>query len=470
MNQLFVLLMLGSLGTPLLPVLQENKTQTKSEAAINVTAPLFTLKDVDGKSRALASFRGRPVVLFVFCGCEDCKPVAEKWARLQQLGAVKAITQKRKTPGKEPLTLIAYVGDTLQTREFGIKSKFDPNETILLPDPTLEVGQKYEAMPCPRVFVLDEKGVVRYTNKTKSAKDEKLSPDVLISHTLNALLEVKPVPSTPPPGTNLSFQKPTAKPGELMLTVLPADGLITPEKSAGTYELRGVDTKKLPKIVRTFSFKNETKKVITVDRVQTSCGCESVMMTQKGVEIKQPRLSPGDSMDLRLTVNIASHPGGQKVAYAWLYSVESPTALATLQIRADILRNGSAVSTSQPIIETGENLSGKTTTTAKTGDHLQALTERLFFGSVSPGNETPRRIVLTAPTLASFDDLRVIGAPAWLQLSFQKPTTSGSGKPICVVEAKLKSSVPSGTLHLKISFTNGKDTVEVPVIGTIERQ
>ena len=39
---------------------------------IGKPVPDFTLKDLAGKPRSLSSLKGRPVVLFFFCGCESC--------------------------------------------------------------------------------------------------------------------------------------------------------------------------------------------------------------------------------------------------------------------------------------------------------------------------------------------------------------------------------------------------------------
>ena len=127
-------------------------------------APAFTLRDVRGRSRTLASFRGHPVALFFFCGCPRCHAVAEVWAQAQgDLG----------TGGPPPYTVIVFSDTAPAAKAFatgtGLTVGPPPSGVTLLTDATLRVTDRYGVSPCPRVFVLDAAGRIRDTNPDPDA-------------------------------------------------------------------------------------------------------------------------------------------------------------------------------------------------------------------------------------------------------------------------------------------------------------
>jgi peroxiredoxin len=148
-------------------------------------APAFVLSDVNGKKRSLAEFRGRPVALFFFCGCSWCADVAREWATLQRSHA---LDQSHSGSLKAPITLIVYQGGVEEARSLAAAYGLDPAETVLLPDPQLTVTlQTYNADPCPRVFVVDRKGILRYSNTGKDDLARKAPAMVIVSRTIDAL-------------------------------------------------------------------------------------------------------------------------------------------------------------------------------------------------------------------------------------------------------------------------------------------
>ena len=230
---------------------------------------------------------GKPVLLFVFCGCKECKPVAEWWAKEQKIRSAAKGT-------KLPLTIVAYIGNVKETRAFGERIGFDPESTLLLPDPTLIVASKYEAMPCPRVFAIDEVGRIRYTNP-KTEKAAPLAPETLVSRSLAALAAPpKPlaVPS-PPAKSAISPALAAAPKPKLFLTALPTEGLAVTEAARSQFAIKGVDAEATPRLTKIFSFRNDTGQSIPIERVQTSCGCESVLLSRAGKEVARPTLAPG---------------------------------------------------------------------------------------------------------------------------------------------------------------------------------
>jgi len=159
-------------------------------------APAFTLADTEGKTRSLAEGKGRPVALFFFCGCSWCADMAKEWATLQQ---GHALTSVASIP---PLTVIVYSGTGAEAKEIAKASGLDLGQTMLLCDPDLHVTQDlYHSEPCPRVFVLDGRGVVRYVNAGPDDKPREASAAVIAAKTLSALraasAPVSAIPSEP---------------------------------------------------------------------------------------------------------------------------------------------------------------------------------------------------------------------------------------------------------------------------------
>jgi peroxiredoxin len=122
-------------------------------------APTFILRDSAGKSHSRSSLSGRKAVLFFFCGCEPCQECAQRWARLQKTQQLSVRSGKH-----PPRTVLVFLGDREAMAEFRIATGLDQQRTLFLLDEDAEVARTYRALPCPRVFVLDEQGRIQYTN------------------------------------------------------------------------------------------------------------------------------------------------------------------------------------------------------------------------------------------------------------------------------------------------------------------
>jgi peroxiredoxin len=153
----------------------------KPAPAVGRAAPAFTRADVEEKKRSLAEFRGRRVALFFFCGCSRCAEVAKQWGPLQRGGALVG------KGGTGPITVVVYEGGAEPLRALATSAGLDPAQTALLPDPERSVARTYQAEPCPRVFVLDSKGVIRYTNSGKDDAPRNVPAIAIVSNTVDAL-------------------------------------------------------------------------------------------------------------------------------------------------------------------------------------------------------------------------------------------------------------------------------------------
>lgn len=196
-----LLLTLLSFGAgPIAPGL--SAAEEKAAPAVGKSAPTFTLSDVEKKKRTLAEFKGRRVALFFFCGCSWCADIAREWAALQRNGA---LAEQRGGKGRyapePPATVIVYSELNAATcRELSRIYGLDLARTVLLPDLEMRVTQSlYRAEPCPRVFVLDAKGVLRYTNDHSDDTPRKAPALAIVSRALEALRASAPSPKKKSP-------------------------------------------------------------------------------------------------------------------------------------------------------------------------------------------------------------------------------------------------------------------------------
>ncbi len=145
-------------------------------------APDFTAREVGGKPVRLAKLRGKPVTLFVFCGCEACHKIAKEWT---------GYARDRVLPAGSGPTIAAYMGDRATAIAFAQETGL-PKTVTLIPDRNLEITQKYGVAPCPRVFVIDAVGRVRYTNNHSDDRPQKAAPALITGRALQALRQLAP--------------------------------------------------------------------------------------------------------------------------------------------------------------------------------------------------------------------------------------------------------------------------------------
>ena len=169
-------------------------------------APAFTLPDTENMPRKLWSFRGRPTLLCFFCGCQYCHECAAEWSQMQRSGVLTApkaaeTSQRpksashhhrpkieyRKTKPENPHTVVVYTGDRDAARAFAVETGLDPAQTVVLSDVDYKVTQSYNALPCPRLCVLDTGGVLRYINNHADDAPQKATATTILSHVVDSL-------------------------------------------------------------------------------------------------------------------------------------------------------------------------------------------------------------------------------------------------------------------------------------------
>ena len=128
------------------------------KATIDKKAPEFTLKDTAGKDRSLEEFKDKIVVLqWVNPDCPICRRVMENGTVTSMIKDCKAMD--------EDIVFITINSthymekDTKRNKEYLEKNKI---EAIALLDDNGKVGKLYGARTTPHMYVIDEKGVLRY--------------------------------------------------------------------------------------------------------------------------------------------------------------------------------------------------------------------------------------------------------------------------------------------------------------------
>ena len=131
--------------------------QGTATAEIGKPAPDFTLKDTAGKSHSLSDFRGRTFVLqWINPDCPYCR-------RVMAVGVVKQMLKDLKSID-ENIVLLAinstHYMSAEDTAQYLKKNKIDVPGLI---DSDGTVGRLYDARTTPHVFVIDTKGILRYS-------------------------------------------------------------------------------------------------------------------------------------------------------------------------------------------------------------------------------------------------------------------------------------------------------------------
>jgi peroxiredoxin len=186
------------------------KAPQQPKAAITVTAaaevgkpaPAFTLKDEAGKEHSLAQYQGKVVVLE--WTNPEC-PFVQRHHQgdpmqnaLQGLDLSKVVWLAVDSSSHHTAKTVA---EFKKTKGFGYPVLLDPEGTV---------GKAYGARTTPHMYVIDEKGVVRYMGAIDDdprGKAEK-TPTNYVRTAVDALLGGKPVPTstTTPYGCSVKYK------------------------------------------------------------------------------------------------------------------------------------------------------------------------------------------------------------------------------------------------------------------------
>lgn len=123
-------------------------------------APAFSAADAEGRTRSLAEFKGKTVVLEWHN--EGCPYVKKHYGA----GAMQKLQKQAAADGVVWLTVISsapntqgYLAGDAAKRW---KAKYDAGATALLLDPAGDVGRAYDAKTTPHMYVIDKGGKLAY--------------------------------------------------------------------------------------------------------------------------------------------------------------------------------------------------------------------------------------------------------------------------------------------------------------------
>jgi peroxiredoxin len=138
-------------------------------AETGARAPEFDLEVLGKPSErvSLASLRGRPVVLVFNCGCKLCYDFNH---------ALVAASPKLKDAQIVGIMMNHWGFAPDQIRNFRQTTGF---HWPLLMDNKSQTTMEYNSTACPRAWLIDRDGVIRYNNKENTEAPEKITSEIL---------------------------------------------------------------------------------------------------------------------------------------------------------------------------------------------------------------------------------------------------------------------------------------------------
>jgi peroxiredoxin len=176
---------------------------TSARAAdVGQPAPAFTLRDEMGASHALEQYRGKIVVLE--WTNPECPFVQRHYAARTMQKTLASFAGKK----------VVWLAVDSTSHNTPAKSKSWKAEQAfpypVLQDASGDVGRAYGAKTTPHMFVIDEKGVLRYAGGIDDdPRGHSTTPTNFVEKSVNALLAGQPVsPSTSEPyGCSVKYGK-----------------------------------------------------------------------------------------------------------------------------------------------------------------------------------------------------------------------------------------------------------------------
>jgi peroxiredoxin len=170
-------------------------------AEVGKSAPAFTLKDETGKEHSLAQYQGKIVVLeWTNPGC----PFVQRH--------YKAKTMQNTLKEFDPKKVVWLAVDSTYNNTPDKSASWKKEQGVtyaVLQDPDGKVGKAYGARTTPHMYIIDEKGVLRYTGAIDDdPRGKNATPANHVKTTVNAMLSGQPVPAatTEPYGCSVKYK------------------------------------------------------------------------------------------------------------------------------------------------------------------------------------------------------------------------------------------------------------------------
>lgn len=166
---------------------EEKKDEKKAEMAkaeIGKAAPNFTLKTTEGKDWSLTDAKGKIVVL------EWCNPECPACQGVSKDGTVTTMLTDLK--GIDSNVVVVFINSSAASQTSldatGAYLKEHKINVPALLDTEGSVGKLYDARTTPHCYVIDDKGVLRYSGAINDAKGGKAAT---MNYVVNAVKQIK---------------------------------------------------------------------------------------------------------------------------------------------------------------------------------------------------------------------------------------------------------------------------------------
>jgi peroxiredoxin len=170
-------------------------------AEVGKPAPAFTLKDETGKEHSLAQYQGKIVVLE--WTNPECPFVQRHYKAKTMQNTLKEFDSKK---------VVWLAVDSTSHNNPGKSASWKKEQGFtysVLQDPDGKVGKTYGARTTPHMYIIDEKGVLRYAGAIDDdPRGKSATPANHVKTTVNALLSGQPVPAatTEPYGCSVKYK------------------------------------------------------------------------------------------------------------------------------------------------------------------------------------------------------------------------------------------------------------------------
>ncbi len=119
------------------------------------------------------------------------------------------------------------------------------------------------------------------------------------------------------------------------LIVDATDGLVADTTSTAHYDFGDADLLRTPGLEHTFTFRNNSKTPIVIERFQPSCGCTTALPASGGSGENQS-LAPGATIAVNVSIDLANLKSGKFDKYLWVYVVGSTDPAVTIEMTAAV--------------------------------------------------------------------------------------------------------------------------------------
>lgn len=244
----------------------------------------------------------------------------------------------------------------------------------------------------------------------------------------------------------------------LQLTVVATPQVKDARLGQGTSRIGPLDPVTTPQAEQTFLLKNQNAHPVTIARLRASCGCESLLLLQRGVPATSVTLAPGEEVSVRMAVKLAGQHGGLLHKYAWVYAPKSDTPLASLEM---LLTLRTPVSCSPEVVNFGSGPAGISRSLQVTITADRSVLAGSVFPLLTSDSRDVQVTAVGEPTPAARD-----GQPSLVQkyqviLKAEAPAGHLQG------HLRFSSSSTSGALGAAVGSTPAFGSISLPIAGEV---